>query len=56
MTRRSKPAIDDELIDQLLKGRKHSAALLGVRVSISERLERLVRRSLNNLDIDFHFQ
>ena len=29
MARRTKPTIDDELIDKLLEGREHSAALLG---------------------------
>lgn len=32
MARRSKPTIDDSLIDKLLEGRMHSAALLGKRV------------------------
>lgn len=41
MARRSKPAIDDELIDQLLEGRKHSAALLGNDGLIGEPKKRL---------------
>lgn len=29
MARRTKPTIDDELIDKLLEGREHGAGLLG---------------------------
>jgi putative transposase len=37
MARRTKPTIDDELNDNLLKGREHSAALLGNNGLIGER-------------------
>ncbi|MCE7509563.1 IS256 family transposase [Alloalcanivorax xenomutans] len=47
MARRSKPTIDDELIDQLLEGREHSAALLGNDGLIGELKKRLAERMLS---------
>jgi putative transposase len=46
MARRTKPTIDDELIDKLLEGREHSAALLGNDGLIGELKKRLAERML----------
>jgi len=53
MARRSKSTIDDELIDQLLEGRKHSAALLGNDGLIGELKKRLAERMLS-AEMDVH--
>ena len=53
MARRSKPTIDDKLIDQLLEGREHSAALLGNDGLIGELKKRLAERMLS-AEMDVH--
>ena len=47
MARRTKPTIDDGLIDKLLEGREHSAALLGNDGLIGELKKRLAQRMLS---------
>jgi putative transposase len=44
VARRTKPTIDDELIDKLQEGRDHSAVLLGNDDLIGERKKRLAER------------
>jgi putative transposase len=46
MARRTKPTVDDELIDKRLEGRKHSGALRGNDGLIGERKKRLAERML----------
>jgi putative transposase len=53
MARRNKPTIDDELIDNLLEGREHSAALLGNDGLIGELKKRLAERMLS-AEMDVH--
>jgi putative transposase len=53
MARRNKPSIDDALIDQLLEGREHSAALLGNDGLIGELKKRLAERILA-AEMDVH--
>ncbi|UCD68627.1 MAG: IS256 family transposase [Betaproteobacteria bacterium] len=53
MARRTKPTIDDELIDKLLEGREHSAALLGNDGLIGELKKRLAERMLC-AEMDMH--
>ena len=53
MARRTKPTIDDELIDKLLEGREHSAALLGNDGLIGELKKRLAERMLS-AEMDVH--
>lgn len=53
MARRSKPTIDDELIDKLLEGREHGAALLGDDGLIGELKKRLAERMLS-AEMDVH--
>ena len=53
MARRTKPTIDDELIDKLLEGREHSAALLDNDGLIGELKKRLAERMLS-AEMDVH--
>jgi transposase-like protein len=53
MARRTKPTIDDELIDKLLEGRERSAALLGNDGLIGELKKRLAERMLS-AEMDEH--
>ena len=53
MARRTKPTIDDELIDKLLEGREHNAALLGNEGLIGELKKRLAERILST-EMDVH--
>ena len=53
MARRSKPMIDDELIDQLQEGRKHGAALLGNDGLIGELKQRLAER-MRSAEMNVH--
>ncbi len=53
MARRSKPTIDDALIDKLLEGREHGAALLGNDGLIGELKKRLAERMLS-AEMDVH--
>lgn len=55
MARRSKPNIDDALIDQLLEGRERSAALLGNDGLIGELKKRLAERLLS-AEMDVHLE
>jgi putative transposase len=53
MARRNQSTIDDELIDKLLEGREHSAALLGNDGLIGELKKRLAERMLS-AEMDVH--
>jgi transposase-like protein len=53
MARRTKSTIDDELIDKLLEGHEHSAALLGNDGLIGELKKRLAERMLS-AEMDVH--
>ena len=53
MARRTKPTIEDELIDKLLEGREHSTALLGNDGLIGELKKRLAERMLS-AEMDVH--
>lgn len=53
MVWRNKPTIDDELIDKLLEGREHSAALPGNDGLIGELKKRLAERMLST-EMDVH--
>jgi len=53
MARRTKPTIEDEVIDKLLEGCEHSAALLGNDGLIGELKKRLAERMLS-AEMDVH--
>src|SRR5690554_2849438 len=55
MARRTKPTIDDELIDKLLEGREHGAGLLGNDGLIGELKKRLAERMLA-AELDVHLE